>query len=452
MDRDSLKYHHIYNNINDAIFIHDLEGNILEVNRIATLMLGYTEEEFCQRKISDISMNPSDGHVGVVMQELHTRGSAIFETVDKHRDGHPVFVEISSTLFDYCGKQCVLSVTRDITPRKNMEKELEKTENKYRKLFEKAHDLILVIDAETDRVIDANEKACLIFGYTKEEFLSLSIPDIQAPEYRGEKGETIRKELDLYQGKIFESVDIKKNGERIDVEVSIAPIEMEEENIYLNIIRDITLRKETERKLQQAVRRSGFLMKELNHRVKNNLILISSLVMLKDETLGDSVDLSDISRQIDTISLIHEKMYQAESDENIDIEEYLFDLATTIFSFSDRKVEIRTEIEAGILPTKQIVTLGLIINELATNSLKHGFETVGNPQFNISLKEDALQGEYLLTVSNNGKAFPDDIGLDNPSSLGLKLISELAAQLKGSISLQRRPHPSFTVRFPSKSE
>ena len=189
-----------------------------------------------------------------------------------------------------------------------------------------------------------------------------------------------------------------------------------------------------------------FLMKELNHRVKNSLNMVSSLVELKDSQSG--TDLSDIRHQIKTISLIHEKLYQTESVTEINLKSYIAGLLSSIVSFSARRVRIEQDIDEISIPTKQAMSLGLIINEIATNAIKHGFTDTQEPILSVKIEEDRKDNQYQITLSNTGNPFPEEIGLDNPQTLGLQLVSLLTAQLGGAIELQRAPHPVFTIRFP----
>jgi two-component sensor histidine kinase len=92
--------------------------------------------------------------------------------------------------------------------------------------------------------------------------------------------------------------------------------------------------------------------------------------------------------------------------------------------------------------------LGLIVNEIATNTIKHGIKAEGDTTFTIELTENKMEDQYILTLSNTGKPFPKDINLDNPETLGLRLISTLVEQIGGTIEMQREPHPVFTIRFP----
>ncbi|MFP4375317.1 MAG: sensor histidine kinase, partial [Spirochaetaceae bacterium] len=236
--------------------------------------------------------------------------------------------------------------------------------------------------------------------------------------------------------------------------LSAYPMHDEDGNVtgVIESVRDVTGQKQAEERLRETLAQKDHLMKELNHRVKNNLSMVSSLLSLKQSALGDSVDLSDIRGQIDAIRIVHEKLYQGEAAGGVDLRDYLQDLLATVFtSFAPRAVGVETRIPRIHVGSETAAPLGLIVNELATNAIQHAFDGEEDSSFHIAM--DAAGDEYALTVSNSGRSFPADVDFDNPTSLGLQLVHALAAQLGGSAALSRREPTTFVVRFPApKSE
>ena len=211
--------------------------------------------------------------------------------------------------------------------------------------------------------------------------------------------------------------------------------------------RDITERKRAEEKLREALGEKDFLMQELNHRVKNNLLMVSSLISLKNSETA--ADLSDIKQQIGAISLIHEKLYQTGNVTNICCRDYFDELLNSIFSsFSIYQVKIEANIDEISIPAKSAMSLGLIVNEIATNAIKHGFNEKEAAAFSVMMEKDKENNRYQLTLSNTGNPFPEEIDIANSDTLGLRLVSALTEQLGGTIDLKRVPRPVFTIRFP----
>ncbi len=145
---------------------------------------------------------------------------------------------------------------------------------------------------------------------------------------------------------------------------------------------------------------------------------------------------------------MHEKLFNTEDFAKINIQDYIDDLLPTIFSFSPVPVKIGSRTANVMLQTKTIVPLGLIVNEIATNAVKHGFSNSEEAVFTVDLQEGPENKSYVLTLSNNGPPFPNDIDFNTPKTLGLRLTTALVEQLDGTIELQREPHPVFTIRFP----
>jgi two-component sensor histidine kinase len=213
----------------------------------------------------------------------------------------------------------------------------------------------------------------------------------------------------------------------------------------IGIVEDITERKNAQEALRAALAQKDRLMRELNHRVKNSLQMAMSLVRLKDEATGVAVDLSDVHSQINAIATIHEKLHQDDSIGEIDVGAYIRELLSDVFSLYSRgPVTVDAEIYEVTVPTDTATHLGLVVNELATNAMKYGFDPEkAAPRFTVDMTREG--DWYVLTVSNNGRPFPSSIDLHNSNSLGLQLVSALVAHMGGTVELQREPTPVFTI-------
>jgi PAS domain S-box-containing protein len=336
--------------------------------------------------------------------------------------------------------------TSDITERKRAEEALKANEEKYRLIVQTNMDGYWLLGTDGS-IRDVNEAYCRMSGYTREELLRMKISDLEGNENTGEVAEHMRKVLEKGTDR-FESVHRRKDGSLYDVEVSTNFSRLGDD-FLVAYLRDISERKKATEELRQALKEKQFLLKEINHRVKNNLAMIISLINMKNSVLPDAVDLSDIVNQIDAIRLVHEKLGQTETGTYISARGYIPDLLNTVFSsFYGGTVDIAVEVEDLELQTGTVISLGLMINEIATNAIKHGFDSVENPRFRVELNRQE-EGGYLLRLSNNGSPIPDEIDFTAPGTLGLQLIGALAAQLDGSLEIDRAPHPRFTVLFSS---
>lgn len=324
---------------------------------------------------------------------------------------------------------------------------LKDQERESRAVVENIADAVLRYDHE-GRFIFFSRGAERMFGFTAEEVL-------------GKKGtKTINLQLDS-DGRdqstmlvdIFrepekyaynENENVRKDGTRIMVAWHNKAVSDDQGNVlFMQCIgRDIT----EQLKLK---RQKDFLLRELNHRVKNNLALINSFINLKETALGSPGILSDIRSQIEAIRIVHEKLYQSEDVDRIIFGEYIEEFLYTVFeSFTDRQVNLQIEMCTLAIPPKEAVTFGLIVNEIATNAIKHGFRDDEKARFSVQLERSRNEEEYILSVSNSGNPFPPDVNLNNPGTFGLRIISELVAQLKGHIELLQSPGTTYKISFP----
>ncbi len=205
-------------------------------------------------------------------------------------------------------------------------------------------------------------------------------------------------------------------------------------------------------KLEKLVEEKEFLMRELYHRVKNNLLMVSSLIKLKDASLDDTVDLSDLDHQIDTILIAYEKLYKSEEITCIHTKEYFEDLVDTVVSAIGKdSLDLHMNIAETTVPAATAIYIGLLINEILTNAVKHGAKISSNDRFSaaITFIHDKKETEYRLEISNSGPPLPEDIDFDNTGTMGFKLIKALVKQINGKLELKRAPHPVFSISIPA---
>jgi len=191
------------------------------------------------------------------------------------------------------------------------------------------------------------------------------------------------------------------------------------------------------------------LLKEVTHRVKNNLAMISSLINLKQSALQDKLDLSDLKHQINAIRIVHDKLHSSHEYSFINFEAYSRELLKEIFSASTTPpVKLEIEMEDAELPAKTIIPLGLILNETATNAIKHGFSPDTEAHFKVHMSRDPQLDQYSLSLSNSGKPFEGTLDTTSAKTVGMPLIKALVAQIRGTLELETEPQTTFIIKFP----
>ena len=233
-----LIYRTIFDNAGDAIIIHDLNGKILDVNRIACDRLGFTREELLRMTPMDFDRPEYAKLVSERIHQIITNKHIIFETCHVSKDGTQIPTEISGRFIEYDGKRAVLSICRDITERKRMDEALHESEKRYRTLFEQSPDGIALFDT-AGKIIEFNDTAHRQLGYSREEFEKLSLPDIDAVWSPEEIQAKIGKVLEMGQAE-FVVKQRTKQGEVREVYTFTKAIVLSGRQVFHSIWRDIT--------------------------------------------------------------------------------------------------------------------------------------------------------------------------------------------------------------------
>lgn len=236
--------------------------------------------------------------------------------------------------------------------------------------------------------------------------------------------------------------------------VTASPIKQEDGTLIgsIHIAHDITHRKEMEKKLEKTIEEKNTLMKEIYHRVKNNLMVISSLLSLQSSYIKDK-DTQEIFKESQyrtkSMALIHEKLYSSADLNHINFTEYIENLSNDLYHAytpDKRLIKLILNVEQVTLNVETSIPLGLIINELLSNSLKHAFpdRKTGKIIVELHKKED---GNLQLSVSDNGIGFPENINYKNTDSLGLGIVNTLTNQIEGEINLESKNGTKFIILF-----
>ncbi len=287
----------LIDNLPDFIYVKDTESRLVLCNTAARRVLGVkTPDEFIGK--TDFDFYPQklaaqyyadEREVFRSGQALTNREEPLMELASNRRGW---LLTTKAPLRDSRGKIIgIVGIGHDISERKQAREALRESEERYRMLFEQANDAILVSNIETDQIIDVNRQAGEMLGYTREELLTMKVPDLQAPEFRGQEGSVVKGELERYGGAPFETINIHRDGTPVPVEVSISRMTGTGGELALGIVRDITERKQAEEALQ---RRNGELA--LLNQVGQTFV--SSLDM--DQVLG--AVLEEMRRLLDAVA------------------------------------------------------------------------------------------------------------------------------------------------------
>ena len=456
------KYRRIFENFQDLYYRTDAEGFIIEVSPSLTPLSGFRSDEVVGKSVYDFYLHRRDRVQ--FTKELRDKGRIIdYELTLIGKGDRRIPVSISSqVLYDESGTFIgIEGVVRDITERKQAEDAIRESEERYRNVYNTAPLAFVVWDREC-RVTDWNEHAEKLFGWSKAEvlnknFFNFLIPEKEKPQVKDIVDSLLKGNL----GRHNINDNVTKSGDTIVCEWNNSILYNQQGEVIgaISLGLDITNRKKSEDKIQASLREKELLLKEIHHRVKNNMQVISSLLSLQSQHVQDENALllfKESQYRVRSMALVHEKLYQSDNFAEVNFSDYIQDLALKLFrsyEMNPEEIELDINMQNVALGIDLAVPCGLVVNELISNALKHAFSHSGNETGKISIDLREKGDMIVLSVSDDGTGIPPDLNFRQTDSLGLKLIVLLAEdQMEGTVSLDRSNGTKFTIVFPkSKS-
>lgn len=243
---------------------------------------------------------------------------------------------------------------------------------------------------------------------------------------------------------------LRKAHDELERRVQERTAELKKANEALQA--EITERVRAEGQIRASLQEKEVLLKEIHHRVKNNLQVISSLLYLQSKNIndGETLDMFQDSRnRVRSMALVHERLYQSQDLARVDFAEYVQSFAIYLFqsyAVNSNVIKLEINVDDVFLGVDTAIPCGLILNELVSNSLKHAFPEGREGEIRVRLHSDD-EGQSTLIVSDNGVGFPKDLDFRGTESLGLQLVNTLVAQLEGTIELDRSGGTAFKITF-----
>jgi len=338
--------------------------------------------------------------------------------------------------------------------RKGAEYAIRESELQYRTLIETSPDTIALLDSGfVIRMINPHGVA-MAGVRTGADLIGRSALQLIA-----ERDHTVIATLraDLQRRRIIKDVKlhlVRRDGREFPAEISAAytgPAEAETPGIIV-IVRDVTERNNAEAQIRQSLREKEVLLKEVHHRVKNNMQVISSLLSLQGDKITDPAALTSFrnsQNRVRSMALVHEKLYRSESLASIDFSEYVEDLMASLkqsYMLADIDVKVQTDdLRLGV---DTAIPCGLILNELVSNALKHAFKGRDRGTVNVRINRNG-HGETTVRVQDDGTGLPPDFDLRQSGSLGMQLVSMLTEQIGGTLSVHVNGGTTFAITFPT---
>ena len=442
-----------------VVVITDLDGNIEYVNPKFTELTGYEKDEVIGSNPRILKSDHFKDRIYKEMWETISSGGewrGEFHNRKKNGDLYWEAASISS-IKDADGKiKHYLAVKEDITERKNIEDALKKSENRLMDVQRVAHIGTWEWDAATEETLWSDELdriLGLVSGESKpsfDKFLgSIHSEDI---EYFN-KAERTALENGLELNVVFRI--LLENGTVKHVnDWGRNYYDSEGRHIYsTGMVQDITQRVNNEEKIRSSLEEKNALLKELYHRTKNNMQVISAMLNLSASTIDDdrvSEVFSDLDNRIQSMSLVHEKLYQSQNLSSINLKEYITDLCSSLvasYHRMDCEVSFNFDLEEISVLIDAAVPLGLIINELVSNSFKHAFS--GREKGEISIQLMTTEDSTIkIEIADNGTGADSAFSTDNLETIGLQTVFAISKdQLHGNIELDTNSGFRFFLEF-----
>jgi PAS domain S-box-containing protein len=352
--------------------------------------------------------------------------------------------------FAYAASQAITNASLHMETKRAADA-LRESEEKYRELVENLNDVIYMLDIDgivtyISPVVEA------VTGFSLKEVVGRPFTDFvyeeDLPLIMNRFQEVMSGHLEPTEYRL-----IDKSGQIRWVRSSSRPIVEDNRVIGLRgIFLDITARKQAEEKIKASLREKEVLLKEVHHRVKNNMQVISSMLSLQSHHTTDKASrmmFQESQNRIRAMALIHEKLYTSEDLAHIDIAGYIHSLTHQLIT-SYRTTASRVNMDIAVtdifLTITTAIPCGLIINELVTNALKHAFPHQRDGTITVSMTP-STNDHLILTVSDTGIGFPEGIDFRNTTTLGMQLVTSLVEQLEGTITLDRSEGTRFRIEF-----
>jgi PAS domain S-box-containing protein len=453
-------YHTLFESAHDAVFL--LDGyRIADCNRRAVEIFGYARGKLIGSDFTSLSGTAAElrtqgyrreqeyaqprRELARQFERMNDRGTRFFQWSFERSDATEFRCEVSLAPLTLYERQFYFASVRDISVRTRFERDLRLRTAQLQATLESLPFDFWINDTE-NRTFMQNSYSTQLWGtHTGRHMEEVTLDEEIKREWRESNHRALAGEV------VEKEISYGSNGDQTIFRNIVAPVREEDRVIgILGLNIDITDYKQTQQQLEESLRQVEVLLKEIHHRVKNNLQIISSMISLEKAKVdpGFRRILHDIENRIGTMALIHEQLYSSESLDTIRMHDYLDNLTGSIastFSLHEKKIEIRLEVEEILLSLETAIPLGIMANELITNSIKHAFPETGGT---ITIVLQEMDESYHFAVQDDGQGMTEHQSRE--LGLGLTLVQQLSRQIKGQAVFDFATGYSVSVSFPKE--
>ncbi|MGH9672519.1 MAG: sensor histidine kinase [Bryobacteraceae bacterium] len=421
------------------------DGTNIELNPAAERIIGYRTAEIPSLDAWFRTLYP-DNHRDIVQiyDEARSAGFPEPKTFALRRKGGEIrWVEFAASATPD-GEVWMLT---DVTERRRTEEILGERSAEISMYLESASQGIVTV-SEGGIIQMVNARTEEMFGFRREELLGKELEILLPERYRGRhhlhRASYFHEPRVRPMGVGLELAGRRKDGSEFPIEIGLSFVRTKQGVVAMGLVTDMTMFKRARQKETQ--------LKEIHHRVKNNLQVVSSLLGLQSRSSQDGEVrkmFQESQNRVQSMALLHERLYESENLNEIDCREYVTQLAAYLFrsyGVSSSRVKLEISLDDLWLNMDQAVPSGLIINELVSNSLKHAFPQGNRGEIRIEMRKTPAE-TILLRVCDTGAGLPKDVNLWKARSLGLRLVRTLASQLNARVSIRNEPGTEVEIEF-----
>jgi len=431
------------------------DGTTRYWNKTSEQLYGYTAQEAIGRNFIDLIIPPEmRGEVEQAIKQMAETGQQIpaSEMSLMCKDGSRVSVFSNHAIVQIPGQESELyCIDIDITEHKKAEEALRVSRDEFKIILASQQDLMVKTDTR-GCFLFVNPAYCATFGKTEEELIGTNYSPLVHPD-----------DLSVVENAVAQlfappfTCSYNERASTVDgwrwFSWTAKSVLDENGNViaFVGSGRDITEQKLAEDKIIALLIEKDLLLKEINHRVKNNMNTVSSLLSLQAQVVKEPSAVSALQEargKVQSMSILYDKLYQSADFTELSLKDYLFSLVDDVLeNFPNYQfVKVEKHIDDFLLDAKRLQPLGIIINELLTNIMKYAF--TGKESGLIIVRASSSEGHVAISVQDDGNGIPESVSFENSTGFGLQLVHALTGQLEGTIRIERENGTKVVLEFP----
>lgn len=447
--KSSKIFHTLFNEMSDGGVILETTDSgksffFKDVNKSSINIEGRKREDYLGFKFEDVFPGSIDSGLMEEVEKVFSTSIPKRCTIKIEQDSKTVYIH-ENYIYKISETEVVI-LYNDVTYQTKMLSALEKSETLYRSLYNNIPSGLLLID-DNFIIKDVNQSTCNITGYTRGELVGKSCSKICPRDIGNDEcpfwsvlDSRVEEMNTVIKGKDSRVIPVIKNSRKLHIS---------DNNYLMESFLDISAMKKAEEQIAEDLDEKKILLREIHHRVKNNLNIITSLLNIQSKKINSpeqAIEAFDNSKmRIYSMALVHDVLYKSHNLKRIPFKEYVDSLVNYYITvFEGKNVTFEVDIQKEKLSVNKALNCGLLINELVTNSMKHAFGSQDKGIIRISLR---TTGEnYILSVADDGIGIADDKRVGE-SNFGMQLVGMLVSQLSGQIRSNNEGGTIFEVRF-----